>query len=158
MLSSKKFNCNCFNEFKHQEIDFIKEYKYWLLYLHFKQYFWGRSLLILKKHKTNLCELTKNEILEQQKILVSWQKAIEKINKPYNYTIMLSNTEKHIHHNHIHWHLIPRHNNTIIIDGRKYPGESKKLLTLPYYKTPDNKIASPKVRLQIKKIILKNLP
>ncbi len=51
-LYNKFCPCGCFNSFDNQEISFIKEYKHWFLVLNWQQNFLGRTLLILKAHKT----------------------------------------------------------------------------------------------------------
>ena len=69
-LYNKMSSCGCFDKFQNQETDFIKEFKYWFLALNWQQGFLGRSLLLLKEHKTDEVELTDEEVLEKHEIIV----------------------------------------------------------------------------------------
>jgi len=142
--------CSCFNLFKNQEVDFIKEYKYWVLYLHFKQHFFGRSLLLLKRHETDISELSKEEIIEQHLIFKKWKNSINRLTHPYNFVLMISNTETDVHNNHLHWHFIPRYNEQFIFEGVNFPCDSEREMKIPYYKVENSKITDLKTRIKIK--------
>jgi diadenosine tetraphosphate (Ap4A) HIT family hydrolase len=125
MNSLNKFcQCDCWGQFEDQPSDVIKIYDHWLLYLHFKQEFPGRCIVILKNHKTDLSELTNEEYVEFLKIYKEWEYAINEIAQPYNLHIIISNKESNIHKNHFHWHLIPRYDKPIKIDNLYFPYDS----------------------------------
>jgi len=157
MLNSE-LKCDCFSKFKNQNIDFIKGFKHWILYLHFNQYFVGRTLLICRRHIFNIENLNSSELLEMKKIILLWKSGVIAISEPINYTILLSNTEKSIHRGHLHVHLIPRHARPIIINRILIHAETKKRLTLPYYRPKRHTSSSPiRLRRAIKSIILGSL-
>jgi len=127
-MLNKYCKCGCFDSFKNQDADFIKEFEHWILYLHFHQYFFGRCLLILKKHKTAFSQLTNIELNEAAKIHKAWLKAIIKLTKKAHYstTLTISNTESHIHNNHLHWHFIPRYENKVVFENINFNYDNKK--------------------------------
>lgn len=159
MILNKYCKCRCFNSFENQKEDFIKEFDHWILYLHFRQYFFGRCLLILKNHKTKPSELNQAELAEFLAIYKKWEKAIIKIStdRNYNTNVIISNTEHGIHNSHLHWHFIPRYNETFIFSNKQFPADTKKQIGLFYNKVEKKKITDPKLRGQIAKTIKKFL-
>lgn len=159
MILKKYCKCGCFNSFENQKEDFIKEFDHWILYLHFRQHFFGRCLLILKKHKIKLSELSQIELTEFIIIYKKWEKAITKlsVNKNYNTNIIISNTEHNIHNSHLHWHFIPRYNGKFIFNNKKFPADTKKQTDLLYNKIERKEITNPELRKYIAKAIKKFL-
>lgn len=152
-MLEKYCSCGCFNSFKNQEVDFIKEYKYWVLYLHFKQHFFGRSLLLLKDHKTDISQLSEEEIIEQHFIFKKWENVLDKLAHPYNFVLMISNTETNIHNGHLHWHFIPRYNEQFIFEDSEFPCDSEEEMRLPYYRVKGSKTTDLKIRRRIRDIL-----
>lgn len=159
MTLNKHCPCGCFNSFENQKNDFIKEFDHWILYLHFRQYFFGRCLVILKNHKTKVSELTNDEMAEFIYIYKKWDKAVSKLSagKNYNTVIMISNTEHDIHNSHLHWHFIPRYNENIYFADNLFVADSRKQKNLPYNKIEKKEITAPKLRGKIAGAIRKFL-
>lgn len=157
ILFEKLCPCGCFNSFKDQEIDFIKEFKYWFLILNNKQGFLGRCLLILKDHKTDEIEITNEVMLEKHEIYCLWRKAIGKAFDPDKINQAQLGNEEHIHKGHIHWHFIPRYRKPAHFAGVELQSDTPKTQKL-IFSAVDNKTAySPEVRQTIKEELLKYL-
>lgn len=146
--------CGCFNKFENQEVDFIKVFDNWVLYLHFKQFFLGRSLLILKRHETQFDKISKEELNDFFNIYCLWAGAIKKIVSPYDFNISLSNTEKHIHGGHVHLHLVPRYDSPIIFEKQAFYYEDENKKKSPYNLVGNQEITDSLMRLKIKERIL----
>lgn len=151
--------CGCFNSFKNQNSDFIKEFDHWILYLHFKQYFFGRSLLILKDHKTKLSDLSEAEILEFLHIYKKWNDTISYLSKNANYNcnILISNTEYNIHNNHLHWHFIPRYENDFLFRKNKFKADTVNQKKIKYNMIEKDIISNIQLRNKISSSIRKLL-
>ncbi len=148
-------NCNCFDEFSNQEADFIKEFKHWILYLHYRQHFFGRSLLILKEHKTKITELSHEEANEFFDIYKKWENAISHVsnNSNYNCSILISNTEHLVHKSHLHWHFIPRYEREIELFDQIFPADSDNEKALPYGTVEIKTVADPNLRTKISSLL-----
>ena len=149
--------CDCFSSFKNQDIDFIKDFKYWFLVLDYKQGFLGRSLLILKNHKTDEIELTEKEALEKYKIYCLWKKAVTKAFNPDKINQAQLGNEEHIHRGHLHWHFIPRYRRPIYFNSVEFQSDTvdtQKLIFSAFY---DKTVHPPKLRAKIKEELLKYL-
>ncbi len=156
-LFKKLCPCGCFNSFKDQEVDFVKEFKYWFLILNNRQGFLGRCLLILKKHKTDEIELTKNEVLEKHAIYSLWRKAVAHSFNPDKINQAQLGNEEHIHKGHIHWHFVPRYRRAILFSGVEFQNDTPKTQKL-IFSSFDKKIThSPQIREKIKEELLKFL-
>ncbi|MFA6430128.1 MAG: HIT domain-containing protein [Candidatus Paceibacterota bacterium] len=117
--------CECFAKFDNQGKDIIRLYQHWVLYLNFNQGFVGRSLVILKKHKKDITEITDEENSELLLVIKKFKLALGKIVSLYNLNIVISNTESHIHNNHLHIHLIPRYDKPVKIGNAIFPHDSE---------------------------------
>ncbi len=159
MLNSR-LSCSCFQSFKNQDCDFVHEFKYWILYLHFRQFYFGRCLLILKNHKINISNLSGVEISEFLSIYKKYTKCISKLsnNTNYNTVLLISNTESYIHNSHLHWHLIPRYDKPVIFLNKKFHADNARNTLLAYNKVEKTKvITSPKLRRAISKALSENI-
>lgn len=159
MILHKHCPCGCFNSFENQKDDFIKEFDHWLLYLHFRQHFFGRCLLILKKHKINMSELSNTEVVEFLNIYKKWENAVSELsnNSNYNTEIVISNTEHHIHNSHMHWHFIPLYENIVTFADNSFQADTKKRKGLSHNKIEIKKITEPELRKKIASAIKKLL-
>jgi len=157
MILSGICTCGCFKKFENQEVDFIKEFDKWILYLHFRQLFFGRVLLILKRHETQFDGVSEKEIEEMLFVYRLWYRAVKKIAAPYTVDIVLSNTERDIHGGHLHFHFIPRFDRNILFDGESFPYENDNQKKSPYNLVGGRDIASIELRQKIRNAILKEL-
>lgn len=156
-LYSSLSPCGCLNGFKNQEIDFIKDYKYWFLALNWEQGFLGRSLLMLKDHKIDEVELTAREAAEKHKIYCFWHEAITKAFAPDKINQAQLGNEEFLHKGHLHWHFVPRYRRPITFAGAKFQSDndqSKKVI----YSDIHKRIVYPvDIRKKIKEEIIKYL-
>ncbi len=102
----------CRDEFSHTT---VKEYENWKVQLFLNQYYLGRCLIKLKKHKVDLTELSQDERNELfEKVLPEVQGAIDSLFEPdlYNQATLGNDCR------HFHLHVIPRYE-----DKREFNGE-----------------------------------
>lgn len=156
-LFKKLCLCGCFDSFQNQDIDFIKEYKYWFLILNHEQAFLGRCILILKAHKTDELEMTDEEVLEKHKVYCYWRKAISKSFNPDKINQAQLGNEEHIHKGHLHWHFVPRYRKPIYFSGIEFQSDTPETQKLNYSSVHKKMIYPIEVREKIKKELLKYL-
>ncbi len=149
--------CGCFTSFENQTTDFAKEYKYWFLALNQKQEFLGRSLLILKKHKTDESELTDEEVLEKHHIYCAWKKAIDHAFRPDKINQALSGNEEKLHHGHLHWHFIPRYRRPISFANQDFFHDTPETQSLPIRSIETKAVYLPDIRELIKPELVRYL-
>ncbi len=95
---------------------FIRGYDYWNLLLNFKQPTLGSSLIVLKRHKSFLSEITDQEAQESIKIIREYERAIkDSFNPKMINHLMLANTVPHVH-----YHCVPRYENTRSFAGQEW--------------------------------------
>ena len=149
--------CGCFDSFKNQEVDFLKEYAYWFLALNWEQGFLGRSILFLKAHKMDEVEVTDSEALEKHQIYCQWRNAITKAFNPDKINQAQLGNEEFLHKGLIHWHFVPRYRRHITFAGASFQSddaESQKVI----YSDIHKRIVYPvEVRQKIKEKFLKYL-
>lgn len=156
-IYNKMCPCGCFDSFQDQEIDFIKEFKYWFLALNHRQGFLGKCLLILKAHKTDEIETTDEEMLEKHKIYCLWREAVTKAFKPDKINQAQLGNEEHIHKGHLHWHFVPRYRRPIQFEGVEFKSDTAETQKLSYTLLPKGIIHPPEMRKKIKEELLKYL-
>lgn len=149
--------CGCFDLFRNQEVDFIKEFRYWFLVLNWEQGFLGRCVLILKAHKVDEEELTDEEILEKHKIYCLWRKVIAKAFNPDKINQAQLGNEEHIHKGHLHWHFVPRYRRPIKFAGLEFQSDNPETQKLSYALVHKRKVYPPKIRQKIKEELLRHL-
>ena len=149
--------CGCFDSFQDQEIDFIKEFKHWLLVLNWEQGFLGRCSLILKAHKVDEEELADEEVLEKHRIYCLWRKAIAKAFNPDKINQAQLGNEEHIHKGHLHWHFVPRYRRPIQFAGMEFQSDTPETQKLTYALVHKRKVYPPEIRRKIKEELLKYL-
>lgn len=142
--------CGCFNGFKNQKTDFIKEFGYWFLTLNWEQGFLGRSLLMLKAHKVDEVELTDEEALEKHKIYCLWRKAITQAFQPDKINQAQLGNEEFLHKGHIHWHFVPRYRRPISFAGVSFQNDDEKSQRVIYSDIHKRIIYPVEVRQKIK--------
>lgn len=150
-------SCGCFDKFQNQETDFIKEFKYWFLALNWQQGFLGRSLLLLKEHKTDEVELTDEEVLEKHEIYCMWRKAVEKAFNPDKINQSQLGNEEFLHKGHLHWHFVPRYRKPIFFAGTEFQSDNTETQKVIYSDIHKKVIHPVDVRQKIKEEILKYL-
>lgn len=157
----KPFNelcpCGCFNSFKNQGTDFVKDFKYWFLILNHGQGFLGRCMLILKYHKTDEAELTDEEALEKHKIYCLWREAIKKAFNPDKINQAQLGNEEDVHGGHLHWHFVPRYRRPIYFAGMEFQSDDPETQRLDFALINKKIIHSPEVRNKIKEGLLRFL-
>lgn len=91
---------------------FIKEFATGYAVIGDYQFFKGYSLFLCKQHKTELHQLSPEFRLQFLKEMAILAEAVYKAFQPekLNYEL-LGNT-----HQHMHWHIIPRHTNDLILN------------------------------------------
>ena len=156
-LFQKLCPCGCFNSFKNQEVDFIKEYEHWFLILNHEQGFLGRSILILKNHKTDERELTNEEALEKHTLYCLWREAITKAFNPDKINQAQLGNEEHVHNGHLHWHFVPRYRRPIYFFGLEFQSDTPETQKLIFSSVRDKTIHSTELRIKIKEELLKYL-
>jgi len=145
--------CGCFSSFKEQEVDFLKEFKYWFLGLNWEQGFLGRTILFLKSHKTDEAELTDEEVLEKHKIYCLWRGALELAFAPDKINQAQLGNEEHIHKGHLHWHLVPRYRRPVTFAGVKFRHDTSDMQKLNYSRVAQRGICPKEIRQKIKEEI-----
>ncbi len=156
-LFQKLCPCGCFNSFENQDVDFIKEYKCWFLILNHEQGFLGRSILILKNHKTDELEITDEEALEKHNIYCLWRGAVTKAFNPNKINQAQLGNEEHIHKGHLHWHFIPRYRRPISFEGINFQYDTQETQELNYTAVRDKTIHPIELRIKIKEELRKYL-
>lgn len=149
--------CGCFNSFQNQDIDFIKEFKYWFLILNHEQGFLGRSILILKNHKTDEVEITPEEALEKHEIYCVWRNAITKAFNPDKINQAQLGNEEHIHKGHLHWHFIPRYRRPVHFESIEFQSDTPETQVKIFSAVRDKTIHPIELRVKIKEELLKYL-
>jgi len=149
--------CGCFGSFKHQELDFLKEYHHWFLILNHEQGFLGRSILILKRHKTDEMDLTDEEALEKHHVYRQWRDAITRAFHPDKINQAQLGNEEHIHKGHLHWHFVPRYRRPIVFAGIAFRTDTPESERLIFSALGERTIHRPEIRVEIKKELLKYL-
>jgi diadenosine tetraphosphate (Ap4A) HIT family hydrolase len=97
----------------------IHQTKYWRLVLADDQAQVGRSVLILRNHKSSLDTLTADEWHDFERLVKIIEGGYEKAfdgGRPFNWACMMNNAfQQQPSHPHIHWHIRPRHAHPITI-------------------------------------------
>lgn len=124
--------CGCFDSFEDQEVGLLKEFSHWFLILNWEQGFLGRSLLILKSHKTDEIELTKAEVLEKHKAYGKWHAAVSQAFHPDKINQAQLGNEEYLHRGHLHWHFVPRYRRPIKFAGLAFPYDTPETQRLDY--------------------------
>lgn len=156
-LYNKICPCGCFDSFADQEVDFIKEFKYWFLVLNWQQGFLGRCALILKAHKIDEVELTDEEVLEKHKIYCLWREAVTKAFNPDKINQAQLGNEEHVHKGHLHWHFVPRYRRPIHFVGIAFQYDTPETQKLSYGEVHKKIVHPVEVRQKIKEELLKYL-
>lgn len=156
-LFQKLCPCGCFNSFKNQEVDFIKEYQHWFLILNHEQGFLGRCILILKAHKTDEMEVTDEEALEKHTIYCIWRNAIRKAFHPDKINQAQLGNEEHIHKGHLHWHFVPRYRRPIYFSKIEFQSDNSETQKLIFSSVHKRMVYPIEIREKIKGELLKHL-
>ncbi|MCD6550523.1 hypothetical protein J7K24_03185 [bacterium] len=156
-LFQKLCPCGCFNSFEDQEINFIKDFKYWFLILNHKQGFLGRCLLILKTHKIDELELTEKEVMEKHKIYCCWRRAVAKAFSPDKINQAQLGNDEDVHKGHLHWHFVPRYRRPVYFAGIEFQSDTPETQRLSFSLVSKKFIHPPELRKKIKQEILKYL-
>lgn len=146
--------CGCLDKFEDQEIDFIKDFKYWFLALNWQQGFLGRSMLILKAHKVDELELTAEEVAEKHEIYCQWRKAIDKAFHPDKINQSQQGNEEFLHKGHLHWHFVPRYRRPISFAGAKFQSDDEETQKASYAQVHKKVIYPVEIRKQIRAQLL----
>lgn len=149
--------CGCFDSFKNQEVDFLQEYEKWFLILNHEQEFLGRTILILKAHKIDEVELTREEVLEKHEIYCKWHRAIKKAFNPDKFNQSQLGNEEHVHKGHLHWHFVPRYRSPIQFAGIDFFSDNDESQKLNYSLVQSRSITDIKIRKKIKDELLRYL-
>ena len=150
--------CGCFNGFKDQSCDFIREFGPWVLMLNHQQNFLGRTLLLLREHKTDLFELSTDELLLWLSAYRHWRGAILKAFAPDKFNVTLLCNEEDIHRGHLHWHFVPRYRRPVSFVGQEFQYDTPETQRLNYSRIDQKLVYPVSVRLRIKGEILTNWP
>jgi diadenosine tetraphosphate (Ap4A) HIT family hydrolase len=149
--------CGCFDTFQDQEVDFIREFDHWFLALNWEQGFLGRSLLILKKHKTDEAELTDKESLEKHRLYKLWKSAVTKAFSPDKINQAQLGNEEYLHKGHIHWHFVPRYRRPMHLFGVEFQSDNAESQKICYSLVHKRIVYPVEIRQKIKEAIAKNL-
>lgn len=149
--------CRCFHAFSEQETDFLKEYSHWFLTLNWKQGFLGRSMCILKAHKTDERDLTDEEVKEKFVIYCAWREAIEKAFGPDKINQAQLGNEEFLHKGHLHWHFIPRYRRPVQFADVAFQHDTEETAKMAPEKVHKGIIYPREVREKIRVELLKFL-
>lgn len=149
--------CGCFDGFKDQETDFLKEYTHWFLALNWEQGFLGRTLLILKAHKTDESELSDEEALEKHHIYRAWRKAITQAFNPDKINQAQLGNEEYLHKGHLHWHFVPRYRRPMRFANTDFQSDDAESQKLSYGLVHKRIVYPIEVRKRIKDEIVRYL-
>lgn len=153
---SKLIPCGCFDGFKNQEADFIREFGPWVLALNWQQNFLGRTLLLLKNHKTDLSELDTNELLLFLSAYRHWKAVMDAAFGPDKYNVTLLGNEEHVHGGHLHWHFVPRYRRPIGFAGEQFQSDTPETQSKNYSRVDQKRVYPVRIRRKIKQEILKH--
>ena len=156
-LFKKLCPCGCFNSFKNQETDFIKEYNNWFLILNHEQGFLGRCILILKSHQTDEMDITDEEAQEKHTIYRLWRAAIAKSFNPDKINQAQLGNEEHVHKGHLHWHFVPRYRRPIYFAGIEFQSDSPETQKFIWTAIHERVVYPIEAREKVKKELLKHL-
>lgn len=153
---SEVISCGCFEAFKEQEVDFIMEFGPWVLALNHQQNFLGRTLAILKTHKTDFGELDPHELILLLSAYRHWKAAVDKAFGPDKINIALLGNEEQVHRGHVHFHFVPRYRRPIEFAGETFQYDTPETQSKNYSRVDQKRVYTPKIRRRIKQEILKN--
>ncbi len=96
---------------------FVAELSSSIVIISFNQQYWGRCLVIHKRHETSLLNLSGRDSKKFYEDMLKVANAIEKAFDPdkMNYALLGNEVE------HIHWHVIPRYKNDGNWGGPPWP-------------------------------------
>ncbi len=114
-------NCVTCNH-KNDPKDIIFENKNWVVVLIDDQAYIGCCVVILKNHKESLSELTSEEWIDFEKVVKKIEPAIKKaFNSPLlNWGCMMNHAFRDKCRPHVHWRVLARTQNPIIINKQKF--------------------------------------
>ena len=124
-----------------QEYLFIYESRYWRIVLAPNQVLVGRCIVELKRHCSDLAEITNDEVLDWQQIIVKIENALISAFSAtmFNWSCLMNlSYQEDIPNPHIHWWVVPRYNHSVTInkylfDDKRfgYPYDHSMRLELP---------------------------
>ena len=130
----------------------IYSFKKWDLFLHPNQYpYIGRCYAWAKRSEAkSLLDMNREERKELFEIIIpAWDKAISKL---FNYTwpnfTIFGNSARHLHA-----HLIPRYDQSVIFEGIKFIDQNPKGNYSPYTKKDISSQVLQKIKLSIQELI-----
>ncbi len=102
----------------------IVETEFWRVILANDQAYLGRSFVTLKAHKESLSEMSRDEWVDFETLVKRIENCYEKAfnsGRPFNWACMMNNAFKEPKPTpHVHWHLRPRHQKTVLVGPTDY--------------------------------------
>ncbi len=98
----------------------IKEYRYWVLEVHYKQVTLGSFIIFAKRKLENFSDLTKGELVELTEVMREIQSALTELFQPESFNYLQLGNQMH----NLHFHGIPRYSEARIAFGKKWKDET----------------------------------
>jgi diadenosine tetraphosphate (Ap4A) HIT family hydrolase len=129
------------------DIDFLLENKSWIATLADEQSYLGRSIVVLKRHAGDLAELTSEEWVDFQDMIMKLELAFRKAFNAtmFNWTCLVNNSYREKPYDpHLHWHLRPRYDHEVNFDGITFtdPEFGKHYTLVRRVELPDQNVSN----------------
>ena len=92
--------------------DVLWETKYWIVALHEKQTYRGRSYVICKRHCESVSDLTEQEWIDLAEVMKQFESSVKNAFGAVlcNWSCLMNHAYQEKPHNpHVHWHVRPRY-------------------------------------------------
>lgn len=102
----------------------LLETAHWRVVLADDQAYLGRSYVVVRDHKKSLSELSREEWRDFEELVTRIENGYEKAlgsGRPFNWSCLMNNAFQEANPTpHVHWHLRPRHNAPVAINGQDF--------------------------------------
>jgi len=134
------------------------EFGPWVLVLNRQQNFLGRTLAILKQHRTDFGEIEPHELILLLSAYRHWKAARDRAFSPDKYNIALLGNEEYLHCGYVHWHFVPRYRRPISFAGETFQHDTPETATKNYSRVDRKQVYPAKNPPKIKRQLLKCWP
>jgi len=104
----------------------VVESNIWRVALNPNQQHLGRTFIGLREHKPSLSDLTSEEMLEFQRIVIELESEVRAAFRPdlFNWMCLMNNAVRDGQQTHVHWHMVPRYEKPVEFNGHIYTDDA----------------------------------